>query len=406
MGKISFYLKDPTAGKKTLKKSDPKSTKFLIMMRIYDSQFSSGRFIYSTKEHIEPKNWDAKTQKAKQGFDHINTRLHTISKSADRYIADNRQKLTRRSLKDHLDSGRPKEIVVDAPKLLLTVWKEYLEVVKGNVSKRTYRGYNRSYEVMDEFLRLKKLKPTPEQFDRMLYNRYITFLKEKYPSNNTVSRRLKNFKMMVNFTSIELGFDAKEIKSKETSGLKISLKDADLKKLVDLRLEDRLARTRDLMIVQSHTGVRVGDLFRLDKCIVGDKFELQQEKTLKIVSIPILPPVRAVLERYNYSLPHMSSKTYNENIKLVFKELDDKSTIQIRDASGFKNVPVWKQISSHDLVRTFITVSASKDVPITSIAQIVGKTIGIIQKHYVVDNQKQAEKDIIEKWTTPVQVAV
>lgn len=66
---------------------------------------------------------------------------------------------------------------------------------------------------------------------------------------------------------------------------------------------------------------------------------------------------------------------------------------------GFKDVPVSKLISSHDAVRTFITISAEKGIPVPSIARITGKTVAVLLRNYLVDSQKVAETQLLERWS-------
>src|SRR5690606_15694668 len=120
------------------------------------------------------------------------------------------------------------------PKTLLQEWKEYLEIAQGNVATNTYSNYYNSYEVMAEFLKKKNLSGiVPAQFDLKLFKRYVAYLKQKYSSANSVSKRLKHFKMMLNH-GVEIGMNPNEIKFKESAGLKISLTEEELVKLIEI----------------------------------------------------------------------------------------------------------------------------------------------------------------------------
>jgi hypothetical protein len=77
----------------------------------------------------------------------------------------------------------------------------------------------------------------------------------------------------------------------------------------------------------------------------------------------------------------------------------EKATMQIRDEDGFKDIPVWHLVSSHDAVRTFITISAERGIPIPSIANLTDKTVPVLLKNYHVDSQKVAEREMLEKWS-------
>jgi len=112
-----------------------------------------------------------------------------------------------------------------------------------------------------------------------------------------------------------------------------------------------------------------------------------------------MPMVRNILNKYKNRLPFMSHVKYNMKIKLIMKKLDETSTTQVRQGDKYINVPTWKLFSSHDLVRTFITIAADKGIPVTSIAQLTGKTIGIIEKNYLANTQQTAERHLLEKWS-------
>lgn len=384
-----FYLNPPN-----------KAGRCLIMYRIYDSQLTYRRFVYSTKEKIEPKYWDANEGCAKKSHEYINTRLEEIQTEAWKYIRANRGTLTKANLKAHLDNLRPKEVIEEKVKTFLEEWHIYLEVIQGNVTKDTFSSYLRSYKSFADFLKSKKQpKLLPLQFDKITFGLYRSWLKQKYPAENTVAKRIKHLKMAVNF-GIQIRMNPDEITFSEKAGLKISLTDAQLKKAQALNLSGSLDRIRDLMVVQCYTGVRVSDLFRLDRNIVNGRFEIQQQqKTKKPVCIPILPPVKAILEKYNYRLPFMSDQKYNDGLKLVYKAIDDKSITQVRVGESYKNIHTWRKFSSHDCVRTFITISADKGMPIPSIAQITGKTVNVLLKNYLNSTQSTAEKEMLEKWT-------
>lgn len=392
-----------------LKKTKTSSPTSLIMMKVYHHQFLYGVFICSTKERIAERDWtQPKKQEGqkllsgrpKKGHESLQRRLLQIEQQVRDFIRDNSDSLTKDSLKNHLKGFAPKELPSEKSKTLLEEWQEYLETAKGNVSQRTYWSYKNSYEAMEAFLKkVRLLHLLPADLDIKIYDLYTAFLKEKF-SPNTVSKRTKHLKMLVNSRNLTIGMDSNKIKFKETAGLKISLSEPELRKLINLDLEtERLRRIRDMFVVQCHTGVRVSDLFRLDKNIKGNFFEFDQRKTGKPVRIPILPVVKEILERYDYKLPHLSEQKYNDGIKEVYKVLNPKATVQLRENTTFKNVLVGDLISSHDAVRTFITISAEKGIPVPSIAKITGKTLAVLLRNYLVDSQKVAEREVLEKWT-------
>lgn len=375
-------------------------TPVVIMLRLYDSQFRSNRFLYSTKEKVAPRYWDAINGQTKKPFDFINARLSQILTDAQMFISLNRKILTREVLANHLDGMRPTEVAEEKPATLLGEYQIYLDIKKGSVVPRTFRVYQNSFNVFKSFLESRKsTRMLAGNFDKKYYELFRSWLKQRYPkSDNTVAKNLKHFKMAVN-SGIKLGMNPDEISFRETAGLKLSLTEQQIEALLKLNLEPRLDRIRDLMVVQAHVGVRVSDLFRLNENIKGDRFVIRaQQKTKKPVEVPIMPVVRIILNKYNNRLPFMSDVKYNLGIKKIMKKLDEKSTVQVREGDTYVNKLIWQEFSSHDLVRTFITIAADKGIPVSSIAQLTGKTVSIIEKNYLSNTQETAERHLLEKW--------
>lgn len=426
---MKFYLK------KSGKESNPTApTPHLIMGKLYDKQFADGRFVYSTGERIKPSQWNAITGKAKGGNESLQIRLNKIESAAARFIQDNRETLTKETLKAHLDKLRPKELrpitgQEVGPKTLVMLWSEYLESIKDTLEWRTFNSYSNSFETTDanvpdrniskkkrkgvnfrEFLKTKKWENLlPAQFTATHYNLYHGYLKTNVKPN-TVAKRLKHLKQflghVVNDLKIPIGFDLNKITYKETSGLKLALSEDELQAYIDADLPGHLVKVRDLVVIQCATGLRISDRQRIDKNIRGNKIVIEAQKTRSKMEIPITTHARAVLEKYNYELPDLSEQKYRDGIKAIHRQLFPKQTVQVRDGSGYKDVFVWEEISSHDMVRTFISLSAQRGMPIPYIAAITGKSVATLLKNYLVVSQKEAEKAMEQAWgASPLKVA-
>lgn len=384
---MKFYLKKA------------KTETHLVMLRINDQQFNNGRFVYSTRERIEPENWDAKAGQAKKGHEDLNERLAEIKKNALSFIRINRSSLTSEILRYHLDNGMPR--AADAPLTLIEEWQMYLDSIKGTVVADTMFGYQKSFDNMKDFLHSNGLSQIiPRDFTNIHYKKYYAFLKSRYKPN-TCSKKIKHFRMFIN-SGIEVGFSPRLIKINETAGLKISLSQYELDKMMAHPFVDTLERVRDLFVLQCYLGVRVSDLFRVDQNIQENKISIETKKMKKVVGIPITPIVRGILKKYSLpdgiKLPRMSEQKYRLGIKQVYKTINPKAVVQVRDSDRYESVPVWSEISSHDAVRTFITLSAERGMSIKSIAQITGKTIPVLLKNYLVESQQQAESEMLAAW--------
>ena len=401
-----------------LKKSDAESN--LIMGKLYDSQFIGGRFTYSTKERITVKQWSKNDDMPKKGNEALTEQLLLIRKKATEYIRLNRSNLTKEGLKNYLDSLRPKETKPEKSKAgtIADLWKDYLTSVKDVVSPRTYFAYANSFMVLKEkrkginfsaFLESKGWNNIrPDQFTITHFNLYHGYLK-KNCKPNTVAKRLKHLKTFLTHLredlGLKLGMDAARIKYKESAGLKISLTQEQLDKYIEAQFAPRLEKVRDLAVIQCSTGLRISDRGRIDKNIKDNKIVLRTQKTNTAVEILISPIVRSILEKYNYELPKLSEQKFREGLKEIHASLYPTQTIQVRNGQEFNSVLVSEEISSHDMVRTFITLSAERGMSIQSIAKITGKSVTTLIKNYLVESQKIADQEMEKAWgSSPLKV--
>jgi hypothetical protein len=391
----------------------------LVMLVIHDPQFEKGRFYFSTGETVSKDEWDAERGFTKKSGTALNVRLADLLKKANDYILTNRNDLTAEKLKRALKSTAPKEVLVTKRKTLIEEYEDYLSALKGDVSHSTYISYRRAYRVFRDFLELKgKMYISPEHFGFREYQSFQVYLKQEVKhttrvkkkatapvgyDTNTVGNITKRFKMFVNYLQkirVNLDMSPDEIKFEENAGLKISISEQELDAIEQLPLVGGLARGRDLMLVQCGTGVRISDfLGRLDSNIVNGSVQMETQKVVgNYIKVPIVGRVKRILEKYNYVLPYMSEVTYRGYIKDVYKLVNPTGTIQVRRRGKFETRYIWQEISSHDMVRTFITLSAEKGMSIPSIAKIVGKTVKVLLNNYLVESEKTAQESMIAAW--------
>ena len=114
---------------------------------------------------------------------------------------------------------------------------------------------------------------------------------------------------------------------------------------------------------------------------------MKAHKTGKPVGIPILPPVRRILEKYNYQLPRIIEQEYNYRIKVACRLAGIDAPIEQQTRQDGKKiytkVPKWQIISSHNAVSTFCTQAMEKGVPANQIAEITGKTVKVLLDRYI-----------------------
>lgn len=299
---------------------------------------------------------------------------------------------------------------------ILERWKEYLTYLgetlyKGKArTKGTIRNNSNSREHLRQYLETKdSLQLKPEKFTVQDYQKFEAYLVKKLEPNS-VSKVKKHFKSFLKWYSKigKVGFDISEIEYQETAGIKLALTEKELNEIASKDFGNRLNIIRDLITLQASTGVRVSDLQRLCDNLNDEKtaFIIKTKKKGKNVLIPVMPLAKQALKNQSYKFPYVPEQTYREGIKEIYKKLWPLKTVEVGEGDELRRVPVWEEISSHDMVRTFINIAARKGISVPSIALITGKSIPVLLKNYLNDDPELAAQELIEKFDiSPLTVA-
>jgi integrase len=158
------------------------------------------------------------------------------------------------------------------------------------------------------------------------------------------------------------------------------------------------------------TSMRYSDYHAIKRSEISDiKFEgldgvyhaasFRQVKTGKLNVIPLLPEAMAIIERNknsqgDFALPRISNQKINETIKEVGRRAGLNSTVAVDEFKGDKCITKylekWRLLSTHIGRKTFISVAASKSIPIHIVASIAGHSVKTCMKFYagVADKDK------------------
>jgi len=393
---------------------------------------NSDTILISVNKKVEPKFWDeeqAKVIRHKEAST-INDYLDSVKSKIYRIVDTLRTKeiepFPKRVKEEYLESLKSNLPEAELTKSILFQWRDLLESKKNTLKARTITNQKNSIEALEGWLKSESLEGLrPDQFTLKHLTKWKDHLNKDHASN-TVAKRLKHFKAFLKYF-VELGgqtsLNLSQIKYKETEGVKIYLTEEELEIFKTVNLDginsfkvERPNKTetiyasldaiRDLFVLQCNTGLRISDLKRLDKNIKGNKIAIENKKTGKKVEIPISPTIRQLLEKYKYTLPQIAEQKINDGIKQVYKICFPKNKIQIRSGEKFKSISTWTLISSHDAIRTFITLSAERGMSVSAISTITGKTIPVLLKHYLNQSQKFAEQEMEKAWGfSPLRIA-
>ena len=415
--KYSFYLKDTKAEKETL---------------IYFSCFfkdENKKFVYSTGEKVNPKNWDFENKfpfaigKNKSKFSQsiimqLNRHSDTMLQTESQYKKIN-EAFTSKTLKKVFDEEFKK--TTSGKNIFFDAYDEFVENKKDTMqwSKGTETRYQNIKNILKNFEEAKKYNLTFSKIDKNFYSKFSSYCMDDLKHiNNTYLKNLGFFKTFMfwalknkftynnafeNFNNDDNG---KSI-IKPTLTKQIALTIDDLNKLMKHEFKSkRLERSRDIFVFACVTGFRYGEMASINRTtVIDDYIILKEEKdeTKEAREIPLTTISKYILSKYNYILPLIANQKQNEYIKEVFAELEYTHKVQKVTTKGKENIKVEMvfkdRISTHTARRTFITMMKRQGKSDKLIASITGHTdMKTLNAYYQVndDEKKEAMDEVFD----------
>lgn len=233
-----------------------------------------------------------------------------------------------------------------------------------------------------------------EKFRDYLYTaKYKTKIKgvEVYQNYkiNYIDKQIKGLKQFL-LAAIEAKyvqpFTWKSIESEEIEVDSVYTNFSEIQAVYDTHLTHPTEiKVRDKYVLNCFFGMRYGDLNNLanhlflNRSINGQDYVIytgRQQKTDNKIEFAIHPMAIEMLEKYDYSMPKLSLKEFNEVLKRVAFKAGLTSLERIREIRGTKkivrDVPKYELMSSHAGRRSFCTNFTEAGVPIESIMSISG----------------------------------
>lgn len=149
----------------------------------------------------------------------------------------------------------------------------------------------------------------------------------------------------------------------------------------DVKLPKKFKNTLDRVIFQCLTGLRISDLYRLNKThIKGHRIFITTKKTKTPVVIDLNSTSMNILESNGFQFKG-DTRRYDEKIKDMLELLSDEmpsfadivmKTTHINKIEHSIPVERYKQFASHSGRRTFITLSLDAGIPIPRIMLATG----------------------------------
>jgi integrase len=363
--------------------------------------FKSKRKAFSTGLFVQPEHWDSKKQKASNKFKEfqvLNGNLaqihHKLNNTALSIQIKSKEFTAEDIFNNYIGKTSKKEI------LLVEFFETYLikrkKLIGIDLKRATWLKFYYVNEQLKDFI-TKNYNKKDLQLNKLNYlfiNDFEYYLKTvKTQKQVTVNKTLQRFRMCIR-EAINKGYLQNDpfssYKPKSTLKEVVFLSNEELKQLEKhVFNQPRLEIVKDLFIFCCYTGLAYREMSNLaSKHIIkgfdgNEWIKIKREKTNKIVSVPLLPRAKAILEKYESINDRILPKYSNQKINSYLKE--------IADILGIK-----KRISHHTARKTFAsTVLLFNDIPMEIVSELLGhSSIQITQQYYGKVVQKKISKEM------------
>lgn len=220
------------------------------------------------------------------------------------------------------------------------------------------------------------------------FDDFKRFMLDKQYSPNTVARMIKICKTICYAAEKLKLFEAKNVresvKAKPRDVDNIYLSNERIQELYELDLSQHEAweKARDVFVVGCLSGQRISDYKRINENMIvtlsdGNKYiKLKQEKTGKVVFIPLDYRVEAILKKYDGVLPKLPDQKINDYIKKVGELLGWTEIVELDEQRGSMEYKAKRRfcdlIKTHTARRSFATNMYKAGASLSSIMAITG----------------------------------
>ena len=365
-----------------------------ITFRKKRKQFSTGFF-------VNPSNWNSKKQMVKEQNEtsgSINAQLSLISqKIQNAYLFLQVQNLEF-NVDDIFDKYLNKKIKKEDN--VISYFKRYLvaqsKLINKDIKPVTWKKFEYVCNHVASFIFFKyHKKDFPlDKLNQQFLTDFEYYLKtEKDQKQVTVNKVIQRFRKPIKLAVSEGCLDQDPFVSHKPNRTKkevvfLSMEELDLLEKYHFE-QSRLELVRDLFIFCCYTGLAYLEMTNLKKEHLIKGFDgnqwiqMKREKTSKLISVPLLPKAKFLMNKYESISDYVLPKFSNQKINSYLKEI-----------AGI--VGINKTITHHTARKTFAsTVLLYNDVPMEIVSELLGHSnMKITQEYYGKIVQKSIGKEM------------
>lgn len=379
-----YYLKSSTGTKPTL---------IFLTFR-----YNGSRLKYSTGLYVNPKHWDKKNQRIKNGrydedlsndYEELRDAMQKASKAVIKAYKNNPE-ISPNDLKIELDIHfkgiAPKELRKEKgrPENLFHFIDTYIAEAKKNpqgkrgtykvwiTTKNHLEGYCKLFGLLDNGVYTLSYKDLSMTWRNRFVNEYM--YEHKKLSINFASKVMTVINQFINeINERDLptywGYDVISHHKKrgwlipKVKTTKFRLNFDQLHLLYSCEgLTEREEQARDMFLIGAYSGLRYSDFSRIKPHHIITKgelnlIEIETQKTGTMVTVPCLPVLKEILHKYNYSPPFQTNQELNRNLKEVGRKAGLNEEIVKKESQGGRltesKYKLYELLSSHVARRSY-----------------------------------------------------
>lgn len=241
---------------------------------------------------------------------------------------------------------------------------KWLKYNRYDWSYGTFKGYRSVYNAIKRYERMAKTRLTIPMTKQQYMEMYLFFRENNGLSYNTMARYSRAIRAVIRF--VDDTSDYSFLKTAEKPPAVFSLTQDELKKWIDLPIENWRMKVKDLFILQCLTGMRHGDTQKdLTNNVSDGVLRYVSQKTKILTVVPLRPLALNIINNYG-GLLTITNQCYNRELKWIAEEYEFN---RIVNGKLFH-----KRISSHVGRKTFISLSIQQKIPLTYVMKMSGIT--------------------------------
>lgn len=345
----------------------------------------------------------------------INSRLVKLETAVnDIFIELGKRLPTKDELREAIRLKLDEDVTIKKESNLFDYFEKYIN--DSNLSFGRKKHLKSTMTHLKNFTEYKELSITFDNCTPILLNEFERYLKcdpDNPRSRNTIAGILSRLRAFFSYAVKQKWTKTNPFKEfsiePEIYGDPIYLtkEERDLLYNSDITNE-RLARVRDMFLLQCFIGCRIGDYVKLRKSNIINGFihyvpSKTQDENQKVCKIPLSEKAKSIINKYNLPdgslVPYITDQRYNEYLKELFEVVGLNRPVVKMNPITRENetVPLFKMASSHMARRTFVGL-LHKTVKNEIIASMSGhvENSRAFKRYYKVDetDQKEAIKTI------------